>query len=288
MNIKARAKINLSLEVLSKFENGYHDLITIMQSIDIYDKISIVTNGSGQVTLNSSFIGLETNENIVVRAAKLFYDGLSLPEGCHIELTKNIPMEAGMAGGSTDAAAILIGLNKLYGIPYRDEELSELGRILGADVPFCLSGGTKLAKGVGDQLIDLPYIDLFLLIVKPIKGVSTKELFSMIDFSDYTTGEQTFKASEAIEKYEKYKLFENMTNSLYRKSCILVPEMEKIIKQMEEGFGAQKAMMSGSGSTVFGIFDTEHEQHRAYEYFKDHYKDVYKTKTARESITLYD
>lgn len=288
MDIKARAKINLSLEVLSKFENGYHDLLTIMQSIDIYDKIRITTNGSKKVTLKSNIITLETDTNIAIQAAKLFYENLNLSEGCHIDLTKNIPMEAGMAGGSTDAAAVLIGLNQIYGIPFNDEELTELGQELGADVPFCLSGGTKLAKGIGNQLIELPYLDLLLLIVKPKAGVSTKELFSMIDSSDYTSGEHTMKAVEAIRKYEKQKLFDNMRNGLYKKSYILVPEMQKIIKQMEEEFGAQKAMMSGSGSTVFGIFNTVNEQKRAYEYFKSYYEDVYKTKTARESISVYD
>ncbi|MDO4711874.1 MAG: 4-(cytidine 5'-diphospho)-2-C-methyl-D-erythritol kinase [Peptostreptococcaceae bacterium] len=284
--MKARAKINLSLEVSRKRKNGYHDLLTVMQSIDIYDTINIEKNDSGKITLSSNISDIPMAENIAVRAAEAFYQKKGSCKGCHIKLHKEIPMQAGMAGGSTDAAAVLVGLNKIYGYPLSDREIHDLAGKLGADVPFCLVGGTKKAFGIGDEFMDLPHIDLFLVIVKPDEGISTATLFKMLDRNDLTSGERTLKAVRSICAGDKRGLFQHMTNGLYNKSLVLVPEMDEIIQTMENEFGAQKAMMSGSGSTVFGVFETVEKQSGAYDHFSKKYNNVYKTRTAEESISF--
>lgn len=283
----ARAKINLSLEVLGKRETGYHDLLSIMQSIDIYDKIYIEKSNSSGIVFETNMKNIFPEHNLAYKAAERFLEETKETSGCFIRLQKNIPTEAGMAGGSTDAAGVLRGLNKLFGFPLSREELIRLSKTLGADVPFCLFGGTAKAEGIGERLTNLPYQELNLLIVKPGSNISTKEVFSAIKASDFTSGENTNHAVDAILENDRETLYKNMVNGMYRKSLLFAPEMESIIATAEKVFGSKKAMMSGSGSTVFAIFEDEKKLKKAYEYFLGKYEQVYNTKSYHESISFY-
>lgn len=286
ISLKARAKINLSLEIIEKRPDSYHNLAMIMQSIDIYDKIDLELNDSKQITLQTNISFGEEKDNIAYKAAELFLRHTSSDKGCAITLQKGIPSEAGLAGGSTDAAAVLAGLNKLTCQNLKNDELIALATKLGADVPFCLFGGTMHASGIGDILVPLPFLELDLLIVKPDQNVSTKELFSSLDKTDYSTGETTERLKHAIQSGQLRDIEKLMVNRMYRKSLQMAPDMENIISKLETGFKCQKALMSGSGSTVFAIFDDKAERERAYAYFIQKYRHVYKTKTCKESITV--
>ena len=286
IELKARAKINLSLEILGRMGNGYHNLLSIMQSVDLYDKIVLEKCGDAGIDFGCSIKELDGSDNLCCRSANLFFEESGIKGGCKIFLEKKIPTEAGMAGGSTDAAAVLVGLNEICGRPFSQERLHKLAKRLGADVPFCLYGGTSKAEGIGDLLLPLPTLDLRLLIIKPTSNVSTKEVFSVLGREDYSDGSRTLCAVRAIEQNDKEQLFLNMFNGMYRKSLRFAPEMEEIIHRLEQEFGSARALMSGSGSTVFAIFEDEKKMNRAWEYFSKRYEKVYKTQTAGESVTM--
>ena len=283
ISLRAYAKINLSIEIIGKRKDGYHDLSMIMQSIEIYDKITIERNQTKKINLetNKPFGGVE--ENLAYKAAKLFFEVMELDQGCNIYLEKNIPSEAGLAGGSTDAAAILLGLNHLIGNPLTDQQLLVMASKLGADVPFCLFGGTMKAEGIGNILTPLPFVAMNLLIVKPEQNISTRDLFETLEQADYSSGESTQKLAQAIQNGCS-NLAPLMINKIYPKSLVFAPDMENIIHSLEKDFECQRAMMSGSGSTIFAIFEEERMLDLAYNNFKNKYKDVYKTKTSDRSI----
>lgn len=268
--LKGRAKINLTLDVVGKRENGYHDLQMIMQTINLYDTIFIRRAKTPGIRLKANFSWLPTNEkNIAYRAAQLFFEEAGIRDyGVSIEITKRIPVAAGLAGGSTDAAATLVGLNRLYGTFYKKEKLMEMGLKLGADVPFCIARGTMLAEGIGEVLTPLkPAPHLYVVLVKPPISVSTASVYNGLNLNNIQLHPDTPRMIEAIEARNPYEIAKHMANVLEEVTIPMHPIIGELRKEMAQQ-GAIGAMMSGSGSTVFGLFDSKEKANKAAQYFK--------------------
>lgn len=280
--LKGRAKINLTLDVVGKRENGYHDLEMIMQSINLYDTIYIRKTKVLGVRLKSNYSWLPTNEkNIAYKAAELFFEETGIVGGVAIEITKHIPVAAGLAGGSTDAAATLVGLNRLYETHLSKEELMKMGLKLGADVPFCIARGTMLAEGIGEELTTLtPMPTTHVVLVKPPFSASTAVVYGNLDIHNIKRHPDTKLVMEALCEGNVKKVARNMANVLEEVTISMYPEIAKIKEEFMK-CGAMGTMMSGSGSTVFGLFETEEAARRASKYFKMKHdmREVYITTT---------
>jgi 4-diphosphocytidyl-2-C-methyl-D-erythritol kinase len=261
MHLKARAKINLGLDVLRKREDGYHEVKMIMQTINLYDKIYLKKTKEPGIKLETNLYFLPTNEtNLAYKAASLLMDEFKVLGGLEIVIQKFIPVAAGLAGGSSDGAAVLYGVNKLFGLGLSQKELMERGLLLGADVPYCLMRGTALAEGIGEKLTRLPSLSkkLYVLIAKPGINVSTKFVYSNLHLDEIPVHPNVDVQIEAIKSDDFEKMVGNMGNILEKVTIPAYPIIEDIKKCMMEN-GAINAMMSGSGPTVFGIF-TDREQ----------------------------
>ena len=264
MRLQAFAKINLGLDVLGKREDGYHEVHMIMQTIRMYDQLDMRTSVEPGIhlTTNTKYIPVDEN-NLVWRAAKLMMDTCGIMEGVSIHLHKVIPVAAGMAGGSSDAAATLVGMNRLFHCGLSKEKLMELGVQIGADVPYCVLRGTALAEGIGEKLTVLPPMpDCWILIGKPGISVSTKYVYTTLDLNTDTVHPDIDGMKKALEDGNLYGITERMGNVLQDVTIPAYPEVERIKEQMK-ALGAVNAMMSGSGPTVFGIFDNEEKAQKA-------------------------
>lgn len=267
--LKARAKINLTLDVVGKRENGYHDLQMVMQTINLYDTIKLRKTKTSGIHLSSNYAWLPTNEkNIAYRAAQVFFENMGETGGIAIEITKRIPVAAGLAGGSTDAAATLIGLNRLFHTQYSLEELMKMGLTLGADVPFCLLRGTVLAEGIGEILTPLkPMPQTYVVLVKPPISVSTATVYKNLVLDEKIKHPDTKAMLQAIDDGDKVGIGKLMGNVL---ESVTIPMHTQIqtIKEDLLKYGAIGSMMSGSGSTVFGLFEDMNLAQKALRYFK--------------------
>jgi 4-diphosphocytidyl-2-C-methyl-D-erythritol kinase len=264
MRLQAFAKINLGLDVLGKREDGYHEVCMIMQTIRMYDQLDMRKSVEPGIhlTTNKKYIPVDEN-NLVWRAAKLMMDTCGIMEGVSIHLHKVIPVAAGMAGGSSDAAATLVGMNRLFHCGLSKEKLMELGVQIGADVPYCVLRGTALAEGIGEKLTVLPPMpDCWILIGKPGISVSTKYVYTTLDLNTDTVHPDIDGMKKALEDGNLYGITERMGNVLQDVTIPAYPEVERIKEQMKT-LGAVNAMMSGSGPTVFGIFDNEEKAQEA-------------------------
>ena len=264
MRLQAFAKINLGLAVLGKREDGYHEVRMIMQTIRMYDQLDMRKSVEPGIhlTTNKKYIPVDEN-NLVWRAAKLMMDTCGIIEGVSIHLHKVIPVAAGMAGGSSDAAATLVGMNRLFHCGLSKEKLMELGVQIGADVPYCVLRGTALAEGIGEKLTVLPPMpDCWILIGKPGISVSTKYVYTTLDLNTDTVHPDIDGMKKALEDGNLYSITERMGNVLQDVTIPAYPEVERIKEQMKT-LGAVNAMMSGSGPTVFGIFDNEEKAQEA-------------------------
>lgn len=264
MRLQAFAKINLGLDVLGKREDGYHEVRMIMQTIRMYDQLDMRKSVEPGIhlTTNKKYIPVDEN-NLVWRAAKLMMDTCGIIEGVSIHLHKVIPVAAGMAGGSSDAAATLVGMNRLFHCGLSKEKLMELGVQIGADVPYCVLRGTALAEGIGEKLTVLsPMPDCWILIGKPGISVSTKYVYTTLDLNTDTVHPDIDGMKKALEDGNLYGITERMGNVLQDVTIPAYPEVERIKEQMK-ALGAVNAMMSGSGPTVFGIFDNEEKAQKA-------------------------
>ena len=265
ISLKALAKINLGLDVVRRREDGYHEVRMIMQTIHLYDRLDIKrTKESGiQIQTNLSFLPVNEN-NLIYKAAKLLMDEFSITDGVSVKLDKRIPVAAGMAGGSTDAAAMLFGMNRLFSLGLTKRQLMERGVQIGADVPYCIMRGTALAEGIGEELSPLaPMVKCPVLIAKPSISVSTKFVYQNLKLDDTTVHPDIDLLIEDIRAKNLYDIAAHMGNVLETVTIPNYPVIDEIKKHMLS-HGAVGAMMSGSGPTVFGLFDDEDTAKKAY------------------------
>lgn len=265
ISLKALAKINLGLDVVRRREDGYHEVRMIMQTIHLYDRLDIKrTKESGiQIQTNLSFLPVNEN-NLIYKAAKLLMDEFSITDGVSVKLDKRIPVAAGMAGGSTDAAAMLIGVNRLFSLGLTKRQLMERGVQIGADVPYCIMRGTALAEGIGEALSPLPpMVKCPVLIAKPSISVSTKFVYQNLKLDDTTIHPDIDLLIDDIKAKNLHDIAAHMGNVLETVTIPNYPVIDEIKKHMLSN-GAVGAMMSGSGPTVFGLFDDEDTAKKAY------------------------
>lgn len=264
LKLKAMAKINLGLDVTGVREDGYHEVKMIMQSIYLYDRIFLKLTKRPEIKIKTNLAYLPANENnLAYKAAKLLFDEFEVRAGVKIEIQKYIPVAAGMAGGSTDAAAVLFGLNKLLKLGLSQEELMARGVKLGADVPYCIMRGTALAEGIGEKLTALPKMPpCTILIAKPPIAVSTKFVYEHLKLDEHTIHPDIDGLIGDLKKRDITALAGHMGNLLETVTVGEYPVIDEIKKTMRES-GAIGAMMSGSGPTVFGIFPDENAAEKA-------------------------
>lgn len=269
---KAYAKINISLDVVGKRENGYHNLKSVMQSVSLYDRIFINTDFEGiRIKSNLSYLPCD-KRNIVFKAAELFYEKIGKTPSADIYIDKKIPMGAGLGGGSADAAATLLGLNKMHNFTIESKRLEEIGLSCGADVVFCMRGKTHLAEGVGEILTPLPPMpECHIVLIKPSLSISTKTVFENFSLSECDYHPDTDGIIEALSKKDLHALSIRAFNVLEK---AVEPRYKDLVKYKSEllSFGALGSCMSGSGSAVFGIFTSQKEAKKAVTHFKKAHK----------------
>ena len=256
MRLRALAKINLGLDILRKREDGYHEVRMIMQTIQMYDVLEIRRVKKPGISLSVNYPYIPNDErNLVYKAAKLLMDEFQVKSGVDIRLEKFIPVAAGMAGGSSDAAAALVGINRLFKLGLSEKDLMDRAVNIGADVPYCVMRGTALAEGIGEKLTRItPVPDCFVLIGKPGINVSTKTAYESLQLDKITTHPDIDGMIKDIECRNLLAMTEKMGN-VFEPGIIGKYPVIGEIKELMEAHGALKAMMSGSGPTVFGIFD---------------------------------
>ena len=266
ITLKALAKINLGLDVVRRREDGYHEVRMVMQTIHLYDKLEIIKKKEEGITITSNLSYIPTNENnLVYKAGKLLIDEFGIKEGVSVDLQKRIPVAAGMAGGSTDAAAMLYGMNKIFDLGLSRKQLMDRGVKIGADVPYCLMRGTALAEGIGEKLTSLPpMVKCPVLIAKPQISVSTKFVYQNLKLDENTIHPNIEQLVTDIKKKDLHAIAGDMGNVLETVTIPEYPIIAKIKEQMIQS-GAVNAMMSGSGPTVFGLFEDEETAKKAYD-----------------------
>ena len=288
IELKSRAKINLSIDVLGKRVDGYHLVEMIMQTIDLYDIIKIEELETEDIIIKSNTQDIPLNENnIVYKAIELIRDNFNIKRGIEVFIEKNIPIAAGMAGGSSNAAAVLVGLNKLWNLNLSNKELKELGFKLGADVPFCIDGNAALAKGVGEELTYIKGLsdDISILVCKPELFVSTKEVYEGLDLNNIKNRPNNHYLIKCLENNEIESLSKNMVNVLETVTSKKHKEINDIEKIMNEN-KALGSMMSGSGPTVFGLYKSEEDALKCKRELLKKYKQVYVVKSSEKGVEI--
>ena len=266
ISINAMAKINLGLDVLRRRENGYHDVKMIMQTVNIYDTLDFVKLPESGIVVKTNTMELPTDENnLIYKAAKLLFDRCNVTEGVEITLTKRIPIAAGMAGGSTDAAAALVGINRLFELGLTVAELKEIGVKIGADVPYCIEGGTALSEGIGEILTKLPDApDCFVVVAKPEISVSTKYVYENLHANELKYHPDIDGMVESIHEGNLdgvCKRMENVLETVTENKYPVISQLKNLLKEA----GAENSLMSGSGPTVFAIFKEKETADKALE-----------------------
>ena len=278
MKVRAYAKVNLALDVVRKREDGYHDLEMIMAPITLHDLIYINVIDEGiEIESNSKIVPTD-QRNIMYKVAQLMQERYGLKKGVKIFVYKHIPTQAGLAGGSADGAAVIKAMNKLFHLNLSYEEMAALGKEVGADIPFCIYEKTAFVEGVGEKLqfIDEPF-EAYLLLVKPKKGVSTQKAFTSLDLSK-VKHQDCRKMKKGIE-------MNDLQNTLELPSIKMVPQIKEIKKEMMK-LGFDGALMSGSGSCVFGITRNQEIMNKGYEFFRKRYFFVRKSKILNKEENL--
>ena len=256
MRLRAMAKINLGLDIIGKREDGYHEVRMIMQTIRMYDVLEIRKKSSPGISLSTNLPYIPCDErNLVYKAAKILMDEFHVEEGLSMKLTKSVPVAAGMAGGSSDAAAAFVGVNRLFHLGLSQEELMKRAVQVGADVPYCVMRGTALAEGIGEKLTRLPDLPgCYILIGKQGINVSTRTAYENLDLNEIRRRPDIDGMIRDIKNKDLYSMTGKMENVFEPGIMAKYPVIREIRDLMEKQ-GALKAMMSGSGPTVFGIFD---------------------------------
>lgn len=276
---RSYAKINLTLDVLGKREDGYHDVEMIMQTLSLFDLVIIDKTASGiSISTNLKYLS-NTEKNIAYQAAEAFYKATGIKSGVKIMIHKNIPVAAGLAGGSGNAAAVLLAMNMLYNTGLTIDELCGIGLTIGADVPFCIKGGTQLACGIGEILTPIETdISYNVLLVKPLLNISTAAIYKEIDGIKFSKRPNNAAMIKALNDGDIYGITENLCNVMENATEKAHPIISGIKSKMLAD-GALGTLMSGSGPTVFGIFDDYGKAFKAAEDFSFQFKDTYITKT---------
>lgn len=271
---KAYGKLNLSLDIVGKREDGYHLVRMIMQTVNLYDVITIEKQTQPSIFLTTNRQDLPTNkDNLIFQAASLLLNEFHISEGVRIHLEKNIPVAAGMAGGSADCAATLTGINELFSLGLSKEELQQRAVTLGADVPYCILGGTALSEGIGEVLTPVTdVVPCSVLLIKPNIDVSTKWVYTTLRWNELTSHPDIDGMINALNSHSLKGVCDTMENVLETVTIPSHPVIGQIKDKMLE-LGAANAMMSGSGPTVFGLFPDEKKGTAAYEICKELYPD---------------
>ncbi|MCR6545351.1 4-(cytidine 5'-diphospho)-2-C-methyl-D-erythritol kinase [Dehalobacterium formicoaceticum] len=273
VELLAPAKINLSLDVIGQRENGYHDVRMVMQSISLADQVRVTKKNQG-ITITSNVANIPLNENnIAVKAWKTMAHNFHLSGGIQIHLEKRIPVEAGLAGGSSNAAAVLKAVNLLYDLRLPASNLAEIGQSLGADVAYCIEGGIALAEGIGEILTPLPTLpEAWMVLVNPGFGVSTKEVYQALNYQEVSHHPDTECLVQAIKKGDWRTVADQMVNVLEEVTVEKYPQVGEIKKALSDA--GLFSLMSGSGPTVFGIAETKEKAIEAGKKMQDQWKTV--------------
>ncbi|HEY2492337.1 MAG TPA: 4-(cytidine 5'-diphospho)-2-C-methyl-D-erythritol kinase [Paenibacillus sp.] len=273
---KAPAKINLMLDVLHKRPDGYHEVEMVMTMVDLSDRLEMVELPRDTIIISSQagYIPLD-EKNLAFQAARLIKDRYDVKDGVHIHLDKKIPVAAGLAGGSSDAAATLRGLNRLWGLGIPTDELQLLGAELGSDVPFCVTGGTALATGRGEKLTPIPNPpQMWVILAKPPINVSTAEIYTRFKSNQITKHPSAAAMIEAIQSGNFYDVCGQLGNVLEDVTLKLHPQVQQL-KEAMMNLGAEGTLMSGSGPTVFGLVSKESKVPRIYNGLRGFCREVY-------------
>ena len=284
VTVIAPAKINLSLDILGVDERGYHLLDMIMQTVSLFERVT-VSKKEKDITLSSNARYIPTDsKNVAVKAAMLFFEYTGIQGGAHIHIKKTVPIKAGMAGGSADAAGVIVGLDKIYETNLTRQQMCEIGAKAGSDVPFMIMGGTKRVQGVGEIIKPCPPMPrCHLVICMPDKGVSTPAAFANYDTLGEKTLVETDKLVAAMEENDIYGVAKYMANDLEKAAAseYTQPITEELIQQ-----GAIGSVMTGSGAAVFGVFDDEDKAKAAVEYFRGRVRSVFIAKPVGFGATI--
>lgn len=288
IRVKAYAKINLLLDICAKRTDGYHDLFMIMQSIGIYDTVTVSRINGRDTVITCDVEGIPLDEkNIAYKAAQAFFEAAKIRKpsrGIQIDIIKRIPHAAGLAGGSADGAAVIVALNKIYDKNFSDEELCKIGAKIGADVPFCIVGGTQLAQGIGEILTKVkPLRQCFILLAKPDFGVNTGKAFSQFDEEGKVHSPDCLGMLIAIQSRDLADISSRLENVF--EQFIEVPNRVDM-KQIMRSNGALGTCMSGSGPTVYGIFDNKENANNAALKLEEYAKDIFICKPVNKGCKI--
>lgn len=269
IKLKAMAKINLALDVVRRREDGYHEVRMIMQTVNLFDELTFIKVRDSGIRISANLDDIPVNEdNLIYKAAKLLMDEFDVSEGIEISLVKRIPVAAGMAGGSTDAASTLVAVNELFELGLSRRQLMERAVKIGADVPYCIMGGTVLSEGIGEVLTPIaPAPKCRLLIAKPPISVSTKFVYQNLKLDESIKHPDIDRMIEAVNGGDIKEVSQLLGNILESVTTVHYPVIEEI-KDFMKDHGALGALMSGSGPTVFGVFDDEISAKSCYEELK--------------------
>lgn len=286
ISIKAAAKVNLLLDLTAILENGYHSIYTVMQSVGIFDTVTIETNDSGEISLSCTDDKMPlNNKNTAWKAAEAFFEYIDKPvTGVNIHIDKVIPSQAGMAGGSADAAAVIKALDILFDTKLSDIDLYRIGEKVGADVPFCLTGGTKLCLNKGEimaTLPDFPYCHI--VVAKPDQGVSTKEAYDNFDSAEWIRHPD----NEGFLFAATQSNFDIMCKKAANVFEQVVEVSDRVkIKAIMRNNNAKFAMMTGSGAAVFGVFENENDANTCYNELSKAYSDIFITEPTKQALFI--
>lgn len=276
ISVKAPAKINLTLDVLAKRPDGYHEVEMVMTTVDLADRVDLTLREDGGISLDcsASFVP-DDIRNHAYKAAVLMKDRYQVRQGVHLYIDKQIPVAAGLAGGSSDAAAALRGLNQLWGLQLTQDELADLGAEIGSDVPFCVYGGTALATGRGERITHLgPPAPCWVILAKPPIGVSTPDVYGNLRVQEIANHPNTKHMLQAIEAQDFTRMCQSLGNVLENVTLSMHPQVRQI-KELMVASGADGVLMSGSGPTVFALVQKEAKVHRIYNALRGFVKDVF-------------
>ena len=286
MQLNAKAKINWSLDITGVREDGYHLMEMLMQPVELCDTITLFPADTLSLTTAGTPLLKADERHLAMRAATLLKEATGYGGGADISVFKRVPVGAGMGGGSADAAAVLFGLNRLWGTGLSGAELEQLGLTLGADIPFCLRGGLTRTRGIGEDMENLPCGRLYpLVVIQPCRGLSTREVFGAFTLSDDLTHPDTEASIRALAEGDLAPLRRSLNNVLQPVSVRMRPEIGRCLQRLKEA-GAEVALMTGSGSAVFGVFRTTAKARAAFSRLALVWPHTFLTHTSLSSLDL--